>query len=101
MLAANAGTVERAPGPSWFGSTLVKVVTAPGGLATWYAHMQSVTVATGQQVAVGDVLGEVGALGNATGCHLHFEVHLRNGSIYGTDNVDPSVWLAQHVGRRT
>lgn len=101
VLAANAGTIERVPGPSWFGSTLVKVVSAPGALATWYAHMQSVTVAAGQQVGVADVLGEVGALGNATGCHLHFEVHLRNGSIYGTDNVDPSTWLAQHAGRRT
>jgi hypothetical protein len=39
------------------------------------------------------VLGEVGDRGNATGCHLHFEVHLHNGSIYGPDNVDPSVWL--------
>ena len=25
-----------------------------------------------------------------SGCHLHFEVHLKNGSIYGPDNVDPS-----------
>ena len=101
VLAANAGTIERVPGPSWFGSTLVKVVSAPNGLATWYAHMQTVTVAAGQRVAGGDVLGEVGALGNATGCHLHFEVHLRNGSIYGTDNVDPSTWLAEQAGRHT
>ena len=38
-----------------------------------------------------------GARGNATGCHLHFEVHLHNGSIYGPDNVDPSQWLAQNA----
>lgn len=101
VLAAHGGTIELVPGPSWFGSTLVKIVTGPGGLATWYAHLQTVTVAAGQRVTTGQRLGEVGAQGNATGCHLHFEVHLRNGSIYGTDNVDPSRWLAQHAGRRT
>ena len=51
----------------------------------------------GQQRRRRAELGEVGARGNATGCHLHFEVHLHNGSIYGPDNVDPSQWLAQHA----
>ena len=46
----------------------------------------------------GQQIGEVGDLGNATGCHLHFEVHPRGGSIY-QDDVDPSAWLKAHVGR--
>ncbi len=40
----------------------------------------------------------MGDLGNATGCHLHFEVHPRGGSIY-EDNVNPTVWLRNNVGR--
>lgn len=66
----------------------------PTSLATWYAHMQRLDVVPGQRVVAGQQIGEAGALGNATGCHLHFEVHLRNGSIYGPDNVNPSQWLA-------
>jgi murein DD-endopeptidase MepM/ murein hydrolase activator NlpD len=98
VLAATAGTVVIEQGPSWYGAFLIEVVTGPGALATWYAHMQSADVRPGQQVAAGQQIGEVGALGNASGCHLHFEVHLQNGDIYGSDNVDPSAWLAQHVG---
>jgi murein DD-endopeptidase MepM/ murein hydrolase activator NlpD len=94
VLAATEGTVEVESGESWAGRWLVKVVTGPASVATWYAHMQTVIVSDGQRVSAGQQLGEVGSLGNATGCHLHFEVHLRNGSIYGSDNTDPSRWLA-------
>jgi murein DD-endopeptidase MepM/ murein hydrolase activator NlpD len=60
--------------------------------------MRALNLAQGQTVTAGEQIGEVGDLGNATGCHLHFEVHPRGGSIY-EDNVDPSAWLAEHVGR--
>jgi murein DD-endopeptidase MepM/ murein hydrolase activator NlpD len=97
VLAATSGTVVLERGPSWFGAVLVKIVTGPESVATWYAHMQSVSVQSGQRVATGQQIGQVGALGNASGCHLHFEVHLRNGDIYGADNVDPSTWLSAHA----
>lgn len=97
VLAATAGTVEIDTSQAWAGTWLVKVVTAPGSVATWYAHMQKLDIHSGQAVGPGQQLGEAGARGNATGCHLHFEVHLRNGSIYGPDNVDPSRWLAQNA----
>ena len=97
VLAATAGTVEIETDQAWSGTWLVKVVTGPDSVATWYAHMQELDVSPGQHVGAGQQLGEVGARGNATGCHLHFEVHLRNGSIYGPDNVDPSRWLAQNA----
>jgi murein DD-endopeptidase MepM/ murein hydrolase activator NlpD len=97
VLAATAGTVEIETHQAWAGTWLVKVVTGPDSVATWYAHMQKLDVSPGQRVAAGQQLGEVGARGNATGCHLHFEVHLHNGSIYGPDNVDPSQWLAQNA----
>jgi endonuclease/exonuclease/phosphatase family metal-dependent hydrolase len=97
VLAAHAGTVRIDTHQAWAGPWLVQVQTAPGALTTWYAHMQRVVVSNGQRVQPGDVLGEVGALGNATGCHLHFEVHPHGGSIYA-DPVDPTSWLRTHVG---
>jgi murein DD-endopeptidase MepM/ murein hydrolase activator NlpD len=98
VLAASAGHIEIDTSQPWAGRWLVKVVIGPTSLATWYAHMQSLKVVPGQVVRAGEVLGEAGALGNTTGCHLHFEVHLRNGSVYGPDNVDPSRWLASTAG---
>jgi murein DD-endopeptidase MepM/ murein hydrolase activator NlpD len=99
VLAATSGTVEIDTSQPWAGTWLVKVVTEPDSLATWYAHMQKLDVHAGQTVGAGQRLGEAGAQGNATGCHLHFEGHLRNGSIYGPDNVNPSQWLEENAGR--
>ena len=97
VLAATGGTIEIDTSQSWAGPWLVKAVTGPTSIATWYAHMQRVLVAPGGEVRAGQPIGEVGALGNATGCHLHFEVHLHNGSIYGPDNTDPTRWLLATV----
>ena len=97
VLAAHAGTAVILPGPAWYGTQLVQVTTGPTALTTWYAHMASTTVTSGQSVTVGQILGTAGDLGNAIGCHLHFEVHLHNGSIYGPDNIDPTPWLTDHV----
>jgi murein DD-endopeptidase MepM/ murein hydrolase activator NlpD len=99
VLAATAGTVEIETDQAWAGTWLLKVVTGPDSVATWYAHMQKLDASPGQQVGAGQQLGEAGARGNATGCHLHFEVHLHNGSIYGPDNANPSQWLAQNASR--
>ncbi len=43
-------------------------------LQTWYWHLSNEVVSVGQQVATGDIIGYEGATGNATGCHLHFQV---------------------------
>ena len=99
VYAAHAGTVEIDTTQSWSGPYLVKITTGPTSLATWYAHMETVTVSRAQTVAAGDQIGTTGNLGNSRGCHLHFEVHLENGSIYGPDNVDPSTWLAENASR--
>ena len=99
VLAATSGTVEIDTGQAWAGTWLVKVVTGPHSVATWYAHMQALDVHAGQSVRAGQQLGQAGARGNATGCHLHFEVHTHNGSIYGPDNVNPSQWLAASASK--
>ncbi|WP_065960790.1 M23 family metallopeptidase [Curtobacterium sp. UCD-KPL2560] len=54
-----------------------------------YGHMKdnTFTVVKGQEVEVGDVLGQVGSTGNSTGPHLHLEIH-----VDGVP-VDPLAWL--------
>ncbi len=99
VYAANAGMIEIDTSQTWAGPWLVKVTSGPGALTTWYAHMQKVTVARGETVQPGQQIGVVGNEGNSGGCHLHFEVHLENGSIYGPDNVDPSTWLAENASK--
>lgn len=49
-----------------------------GGIVTRYAHMSKKKVFAGR-VAQGQVIGFVGATGNTTGNHLHFEV-IKNGT---------------------
>jgi murein DD-endopeptidase MepM/ murein hydrolase activator NlpD len=97
VYAAHGGTIEVDTTQSWAGPWLVKVTTGARSLTTWYAHMQKITVSRGETVQPGQQIGLVGNEGNSGGCHLHFEVHLKNGSIYGPDNVDPSTWLDQNV----
>jgi hypothetical protein len=97
VRAAHGGTIS-VESSSWAGPHLTKVSTGPTSLTTWYGHMQSVSVKTGDVVTAGQQIGTVGSLGNSSGCHLHLEVHEKNGSIYGPDNVNPTTWLAKHVG---
>lgn len=98
VFAVTGGTIIIRHDQAWAGPNLVEVSTGKGKLTTWYAHMQSVYVHDGQVVKPGQHIGDVGAEGNATGCHLHLEVHPHGGTIY-QDPIDPSPWLARNVGK--
>lgn len=47
-----------------------------GGVMSMYFHMSQVLVDVGDDVARGDVIGEVGSTGLSTGPHLHWEMRV-------------------------
>ena len=51
------------------------------GLRTMYAHLSRIDVRVGVWVGEGVRVGLVGASGQATGPHLHFEVRVRNAAV--------------------
>ncbi len=51
------------------------------GERTFYAHLSRIDVQVGVWVGQGVRLGAVGATGDATGPHLHFEVRVRGASV--------------------
>lgn len=59
------------------------------GVQSWYCHQSSFEKRTGY-VEAGEVIGRVGATGNASGPHLHLEIR-QNGS-----PVNPATWLRDH-----
>lgn len=76
IVAAADGVVSIADGSGWNGGFggYIKI-THPNGVETLYAHASRLVVQTGQAVGKGQKIALIGATGNATGCHLHFEVH--------------------------
>ncbi|MFC5922069.1 peptidoglycan DD-metalloendopeptidase family protein [Micromonospora vulcania] len=72
--AAAAGTVVQAGDANdGYGNSVF--VDHGNGYLTHYAHQSRIAVTVGQKVKAGQVIGYEGATGDATGPHLHFEVH--------------------------
>lgn len=57
------------------------VVAHRDGVRTMYAHLSKISVRVGQAVSTSSVVGLVGASGDASGPHLHFEVRLRGAAV--------------------
>jgi murein DD-endopeptidase MepM/ murein hydrolase activator NlpD len=86
--AAMDGVVLRAGPASGFG--LAVYIQHANGDVTVYGHMEKILVTEGQVVRAGQTIALLGANGQATGPHLHFEVHI--GGMLGA-KVDPIPWL--------
>lgn len=64
----------------------------PNPIFSLYAHLSSINVNTGDQIKLGDKIGEVGASGSAIGSHLHFEVRINEPDL--ENRVNPELFLA-------
>jgi hypothetical protein len=93
VLAATPGYALVSSSPK-SGPYLVRIVTTAGRLTTFYGYMRSASVTTGQIVQAGQEIGRVGDLGAAKRCSLYFAINNNKNK-----GVNPSRWLAKHVGK--
>jgi murein DD-endopeptidase MepM/ murein hydrolase activator NlpD len=87
IVAACDGRIAFAGWDGPYGNKVI--ITHADGTQTMYAHMLRLAVSAGP-VDAGQTIGYLGATGNVTGPHLHFEA-LVNGVA-----VDPVAWLRCH-----
>lgn len=71
VVAAGEGTVIRAGRAGGYGN-LVEI-RHRNGITTRYAHLSRIRTRTGARVSQGQLIGNVGATGLASGPHLHYE----------------------------
>lgn len=74
IVAAQGGTVNLAGWKNGYGNTVI--IDHGNGVSTLYAHQSRIGVQAGEQVERGQFLGTVGATGQVTAAHLHYEVHM-------------------------
>ncbi|MEU2582826.1 peptidoglycan DD-metalloendopeptidase family protein [Streptomyces avermitilis] len=98
---ADGKIVHAGPGGAYGNETEIQHAD---GVITLYAHQTSIKVSVGDTVTRGQLIGMVGATGNVTGPHLHWEVRLPgvdNPFIAGQDKgpgmVDPEDWMKGKV----
>ena len=93
ITAAKSGQViisEKGTGSTWSYGEYV-VIDHGDGTTTLYAHMNYRAVSEGQIVTQGQYIGDVGATGNVTGPHLHFEVR-KNGQRVDPEECFPDLY---------
>lgn len=71
------------------------VVIQSGGIRCYYGHLSMTTVSVGQQVNVGQKIGEVGNTGNSFGAHLHFECRKAPYTFSSSSLVNPLTFITQ------
>lgn len=87
IRAVTAGRVTQS---GWGGSYGKRIVLqSAGGLQTVYAHASRLLVRAGAKVEAGARIADVGTTGASTGCHLHFEVHVKKKA------VNPTAFMRQ------
>ena len=71
IFAAHSGTVTKSAAFGNYGNC---IIIENEKYKTIYAHCSKLFVEEGEKVVQGEKIAEVGATGNATGNHLHFEI---------------------------
>ncbi len=78
IVATASGVVAKTSCGTGYGKCLV--VQHDNGTQSLYAHASKIYVTAGTKVVQGQKIAAVGATGNVTGPHLHFEIIKSNGS---------------------
>lgn len=91
IMAAVSGVVTFS---GWRGGYGNLVIIQADGVDYYYAHASELVAQVGQSVQAGQLIAKIGATGNVTGPHLHFEVR-----VDGTP-VDPLPLLEVKAGPR-
>jgi murein DD-endopeptidase MepM/ murein hydrolase activator NlpD len=76
----------------WGGYGKFVVIKHSKGMTSHYGHMEKISVAPGQRLKAGDIIGTVGNTGISTGPHLHFEIRV-NGKIEHPEKFLPGLAL--------
>ncbi len=84
-VVAPAGGIVTLAEPDLFYSGGTIILDHGYGLSSSFLHLSEIDVAVGQEVAVGELIGKIGASGRATGPHLDWRMSWRN------QRVDPQL----------
>lgn len=79
IIATGGGEVIFAEWAAGYGNC---IIIKHGELTTLYAHIQRFQVVLGDVVKRKDIIGYVGATGNADGNHIHYELRKNNRPIF-------------------
>ena len=88
-MTAARGTVRYAGALRGYGNLIL--ITHPNGYVTAYAHAENITVARGDEVGRGQVIGTAGKTGGVDRPQLHFEIR------HGVTPIDPRLLLAANT----
>jgi murein DD-endopeptidase MepM/ murein hydrolase activator NlpD len=78
-VAARAGTVIFSGNRDGYGRVII--IEHASDFVTVYAHNSKNIAEAGDEVAKGQLIGEVGNTGRSTGPHLHFEIRYRGNPV--------------------
>ncbi|MBR6033476.1 MAG: M23 family metallopeptidase [Clostridia bacterium] len=85
FISAMSGTVVQVSSEGDYGN---HVKIEQDDVITLYAHCNAIYVKEGEFVTQGQIIGEVGETGNATGPHLHFEIRKSDRYVDPDDVLD-------------
>ena len=95
VYATNAGRVLYAGYLQLTGNTVI--IEHGHGLKSWYYHMHTLDIETGDMVEHGQYLGGVGSTGFSTGPHLHFGMSVNNVFIDPATLIDGDLFHRDYI----